>query len=224
VKKDLPFNPIEVDILNSETPQHKVYLDDYWIYKTEVTVAQYRKFCQATTRDRQMPPEPSWGWQENHPVVNVTWGDAAAYAQWAGAALPTEAQWEKAARGSDGRIYPWGNDWDGAKCVNSVGGNRPRGTKPVGSLPTGASPYGCLDMAGNVWEWCADWYDAGYYKTAPTRNPPGPATFTAKVLRGGSLGFFTPVYYRATFRYRDFPAFFGDLFNGFRCVWRSPGQ
>ena len=87
-------------------------------------------------------------------MVNVDWNDANAYAEWAGAALPTEAEWEKAARGTDGRIYPWGNDWDRTKCVNAV-----HSTMPVGSIPAGASPYGCQDMAGNVWQWCADWYD-----------------------------------------------------------------
>jgi len=169
---------------DDERPQHKVFLTGYWIYRTEVTVAQYKKFCQAT--GRVMATDPPWKWQDDHPVVNVFWDDAAAYAQWANAALPTEAQWEKAARGTDSRVYPWGNDWDGEKCQNSVGGKNAGKTAPVGSMPAGASPYGCLDMAGNVWEWCADWYDAGYYKNAPARNPTGPATGTTRVLRGGS--------------------------------------
>jgi len=203
-----------------EKPQHKVYLDGYWIYKTEVTVAQYRKFCQAT--GRQMPPEPEWKWQDTHPIVNVTWDDAAAYAQWAGAALPTEAQWEKAARGPDGRLYPWGNDWDGAKCVNSARGNAPGGTKPVGGMPAGASPYGCLDMAGNVWEWCADWYDGSYYKNTPSGNPTGPATGTARVVRGGSWGNTISDFFRAAGRYRPTPEGRND-YLGFRCVVRSPG-
>jgi len=95
---------------SDEQPEHKVDLDGYWIYQTKVTVAQYRQFCQAT--GRSMPNAPSWGWKDDHPIVSVTWDDATAYAKWAGAALPTEAQWEKAARGTDGRIYPWGNEWD----------------------------------------------------------------------------------------------------------------
>ncbi len=99
---------------DDEHPQHTVDLTGYWIYRTDVTVAQYRKFCTAT--GREMPDAPDWGWQDDHPVVNVDWDDANAYADWAGAALPTEAQWEKAARGTDGRIYPWGNDWDATKC------------------------------------------------------------------------------------------------------------
>jgi formylglycine-generating enzyme required for sulfatase activity len=206
---------------DDEKPQHRVYLDGYWIYQTEVTVAQYRKFCQAM--GRQMPPEPEWKWQDAHPIVNVTWDDAAAYAAWAGAALPTEAQWEKAARGSDGRIYPWGKEWDGAKCVNSVGGNAPGGTKPVGGMPAGVSPYGCLDMAGNVWEWCADWDDDMYYRNAPSRNPTGPATGTMRLLRGGSWRHPYPDFFRAADRDGSSPGDRGD-YGGFRCVLRSPGQ
>ena len=95
--------------------------------------------------------------------------------------LPTEAQWEKAARGTDGRVYPWGDAWDPTKCVNATDS-----THPVGSITAGASPYGALDMAGNVWEWCADWSDPAYYSSAPTHTPPGSATGSGRVLRGGS--------------------------------------
>jgi len=208
-------------VSSDQKPQHKVYLDGYWMYRTEVTVAQYRNFCQVT--GRQMPPEPWWKWQEDHPIVNVNWDDAVAYAKWAGAALPTEAQWEKAARGTDGRQYPWGNDWDGAKCVNSVGGSSPGGTKPVGSCPEGASPYGALDMAGNVWDWCADWYDARYYQSSPAPNPAGPATGHSRVLRGVSWGFNSPGSFRSATRGSGDPSSrSGDY--GFRCVLCSPGQ
>ncbi|MHB1462387.1 MAG: SUMF1/EgtB/PvdO family nonheme iron enzyme [Armatimonadota bacterium] len=169
------------DYPTEERPQSSIYLSGYWIYKNEVTVAQYRQFCQATSRS--MPTEPVWGWQDTHPVVNVTWQDAADYAAWAGAALPTEAQWEKAARGGDARLYPWGNAWDASKCVNY---NNSDTTKPVGSVLSGISLYGCMDMAGNVWEWCADWYGANYYQTAPANNPPGAASGTYRVVRGGS--------------------------------------
>jgi formylglycine-generating enzyme required for sulfatase activity len=195
----------------SEHPQHKVYLDGFWIYKNDVTVAEYRKFCEAT--GRTMPHAPGWGWKDDHPVVNVAWDDAAAYAGWAKVHLPTEAQWEKAARGTDGRIYPWGNDWDKTKA-NSVDSGL-KATTPVGSYPGGASPYGCMDMAGNVWQWCADWYDDKYYANSPAKNPAGPATGTFRVLRGGSWYFSDNC--RSAFRFNFIPS--GRLnFIGFRCV------
>jgi len=199
-----------------EHPQRKVTLDAFYIYKTEVTVAQYRRFCTATKRE--MPPEPAWKWTEDRPIVNVTWSDANDYAQWAGAALPTEAQWEKAARGTDGRLYAWGNKWAEDTSVHSVGK-----TAPVGSCPKGASPYGALDMTGNVWEWCADWYDPDYYATSPLVNPPGPKTGTTRVLRGGSWGFNVPEFFRVTYRNRCSPQCkYGDY--GFRCVYVEPAK
>jgi formylglycine-generating enzyme required for sulfatase activity/triacylglycerol esterase/lipase EstA (alpha/beta hydrolase family) len=205
---------------DKEKPQHKVYLDAYYIYKTEVTVAQYRNFCTAT--GRKMPNAPNWDWQDTNPIVNVTWNDAKAYADWVGAILPTEAQWEKAARGGDGRIYPWGNTWDASKCVNST--NSKNGTKPVGSFPIGASPYGVMDMAGNAWEWCADWYGADYYKKAPAKNPTGPVTGEYRVLRGGSWNYGYYNYCRGAYRLYDGPYDLGNYYGdfGFRCA--SPGQ
>ena len=194
-----------------EEPQHKVTLDNYWIYKNDVTVAQYRKFCSAT--GRTMPDAPPWGWEDDHPVVKVTWDDAAAYAGWAKVHLPTEAQWEKAARGTDGRIYPWGNDWDKTKANSSEGG--PGQTTPVGSYPGGASPYGCLDMAGNVFQWCADWY--GPYDAAATKNPAGPATGDYfRVLRGGSWNYHSDNC-RSAYRNNISPSYW-DITYGFRCV------
>ncbi len=202
-----------------EKPQHKVYLDSYYIYKTEVTVAQYRKFCHATGR-KNMPPKPKWGWIDNHPIVNVSWDDAKAYADWAGVKLPTEAQWEKAARGTDDRIYPWGNKWDAKKCVNYTNSNGI--TKPVGSISAGASPYGCLDMAGNVWEWCWDWYADDYYKNTPIKNPMGPGIGELRVLRGGSwYGNYYISYSRCTFRYNCNPGNYDDD-GGFRCASPVP--
>ncbi len=206
------------DANDNEKPQRKVYLDAYYIYKTEVTVAQYRKFCAATVR--KMPNAPAWGWKENHPVVNVSWNDAKAYADWAGVVLPTEAQWEKAARGTDGRIYPWGNDWDKKKCANYA--NSGEGTQPIGGFPMGASPYGVLDMAGNAWEWCGDRYGETYYKTALAKNPTGPVTGNYRVLRGGSWidgnDYVCRGAYRSIIGY--FPYCY-DGYIGFRCA--SPG-
>ena len=209
-------------VADDEQPPRKVYLDAYYIYKTEVTVAQYRQFC-AETR-RAMPNEPAWGWRENHPVVNVNWKDATAYARWAGATLPTEAQWEKAARGTTGLTYPWGNVWDvgKAQCSSARYGDAD-GPAPVGSFPAGASPFGVLDMAGNVWEWCADWYGEDYYRRAPANNPLGPATGTFRVLRGGSWGNNNSAHFRVSFRRNGDPTF-GNYVFGFRCVSRSPGQ
>jgi serine/threonine-protein kinase len=201
---------------NDETPSHQVYLDGYWIYKTEVTVGQYKKFCAAT--GHQMPRAPSWGWQDTHPIVNVSWDDAQAYCAWAGVKLPTEAQWEKAARGTDGRIYPWGNEFSSSKAWTSESGATH--TAPVGSFPDGASPYGCLDMAGNVWEWCQDWYGKDYYASSPSSNPTGPGYAEGRVLRGGSWNG-NSSFCRCANRNSNDPSFGGYDF-GFRCV--APGR
>ena len=204
--------------VRDERPQRKVYLDGYWMYKTEVTVAQYRKFCEATTRE--MPEAPEWGWKEDHPVVNVSCQDAADYARWAGDSLPPQAQGEKPARGQHGGWLPWRNEWDAGACANSVSWSL-KGTKPVGSCPAGASPYGCVDMAGNAWEWCADWYDEAYYgNEAPSRNPPGPASGGYRVLRGGSWYDVSYGSFRCAYRYYCLPDYRYNN-SGFRCS-RTP--
>ncbi|MHB1460218.1 MAG: SUMF1/EgtB/PvdO family nonheme iron enzyme [Armatimonadota bacterium] len=166
----------------NEWPQRSVYLDGYWIYKYEVTVAQYRQFCLAISRP--MPAEPAWGWQDSYPMVFVDWQNAADYATWAGVKLPTEAQWEKASRCTDGRVYPWGDMLDVTKFVNSS--NSPSSPRPGGSYPSGVSFYGCMDMSGNVYEWCSDWYSVTYYQVAPNTNPLGPASANSRVMRGGA--------------------------------------
>ena len=200
-----------------EKPQHTVYLDAYYIYKNDVTVAQYRRFCAAT--GCRMPTPPKWGWLDDHPVVNVSWKDATQYADWAGTRLPTEAQWEKAARGVDGWIYPWGNDWDAGKaqCSHTEWGDAGK-TAKVGSYPAGASPYGVMDMAGNVWQWCADFYDPNYYVKAMNRNPSGPRDVYGyvHVLRGGSWLEHNAGDFRTTNRYRNTNGGFESF--GFRCV------
>jgi formylglycine-generating enzyme required for sulfatase activity len=175
----------------NEAPLHKVYLDGYWIGKYEVTFAQYDRYCSDIKKEK--PGDEGWG-RENRPVINVSWTEAAAYCQWLSRQtglefkLPTEAQREKAARGNDQRKYPWGSREPGKDLAN-FSGNVGKAT-PVGSYPAGASPYGLLDMAGNVWEWCGDWYEAGYYKNSPQKNPAGPGAGSYRVFRGGGWSSF----------------------------------
>ena len=181
---------------DNEKPVHKVHLERYWIAKTPITNAQYRLFVEAT--GHRAPRH----WEngkiprglESHPVVNVNWHDAMAYCKWLSAVtgeaitLPSEAEWEKAARGSqDKREYPWGDAWKGGRCNSKEYGKKT--TTPVGSFPEGASPYGCLDLVGNVWEWCSDWYNGGEYTGRVgqvVRDPQGPDKGEYKVRRGGS--------------------------------------
>ena len=200
----------------SDNYPHQVTLSGFYIYKDLVTVAQYGKFCSAT--GHKMPEAPSWGWNEDHPIVNVSWNDAQAYCQWAGVRLPTEAEWEKAARGTDGRQYPWGDAFDSSRlqCSKSATGDA-KSTAPVGSFPSGASPYGALDMAGNVLEWCADWYDQDYTKKSNLTNPSGPKSGNVRVLRGGSWYNDIPVIFRASFRDSVDPASW-NFGGGFRCA------
>ena len=186
-----------------------------------VTVAQYRKFAEET--GRWMPERLPYGQSlaDEFPMVYLNWFDARTYAQWAGASLPTEAQWEKAARGTDGRRYPWGNRWDPDLCAHI--GNTSRalkdGTVPVTRFPQGASPYGVMQMAGNMFEWVADWYGHHYYEKAPDRNPTGPEDGTLKVTRGGAWPW-DRRFHRTTYRH-PFPPHvrnYHRMVVGFRCV------
>jgi formylglycine-generating enzyme required for sulfatase activity len=195
-----------------EKPQHRVYLDAFWIDKTPVTVGQYRVFCGATGRTM---PELSYSVRDKEPVWGLTWNDATAYAAWAGKRLPTEAEWEKAARGTDGREYPWGNEWDENTCPDLR-------YEHVGSCPANASPYGVLDMSGTVSQWCADWYGEDYYRISPARNPTGPASGSTHVLRGGSwVHRLLPWHLRCAFRISGDDSVVPAAL-GFRCV-RSAG-
>lgn len=186
----------------AELPQRKVYLDAYEIDKYEVTTVQFLKFVLASNRDPLIDWQYDGGnFQEtmaSHPVMHVSWFDADAYCKWAGKRLPTSAEWEKAARGEDGRIFPWGNEPAGLSRANfgRTGLSGPVRDRPerlllyppiisVDKYENGASPYGVFQMAGNVAEWTADWYDPNYYKKAPDRNPKGPEKGTQRAFRGG---------------------------------------
>ncbi len=184
-----------------ERPQHRLVLNAFHVDKYEVTNGQYRQFL-STVREGghsscdpgepngkdHTPDASSWNWGTlsgvEQPVVNVDWYDAAAYCARAGKRLPTEAAWEKAARGTDGRIYPWGGSWDASRANSSVA--RLRSTVDVGSYPDGASPYGAEDVAGNVWEWVRDWYGERSYDETVAQDPAGPSSGTYRIIRGGS--------------------------------------
>jgi formylglycine-generating enzyme required for sulfatase activity len=210
---------------DDEQPQRRVHLSGYWVGRTEVTNAQYQRFVRET--GHAAPPhwqgEQVWARLPGFPVIWASWDDARTYCEWAGGRLPAEAEWEKAARGTDGRRYPWGNEWDvgGVRRCNFWSDRQADDgyleASPVGSYPAGASPYGCLDMAGNGEEWCTDWYDAEYYQTAPERDPKGPAQGDCRSVRGGYWGS-SPRGVRCATRYPY--AALGDTYNfiGFRCA------
>ena len=240
-----------------EELEHKVWLDAFWVYQTEVTNAQFATFVDDTgyvTKAEELGWSMLWNastssgtsWRspegpytnidgkEDYPVVHISWDDAKAYCKWAGGRLPTEAEWEKAARGTDKRTFPWGEDAVTGQKANFcdvnctvTGADRNEddgyaGIAPVGTYPEGASPYGALDMAGNVWEWVSDLYSWNYYNKSPYKNPPGPTaeeSESSRCERGGSW-YNVESYMRASRRGRNNPDA-TDFISGFRCI-RSP--
>jgi formylglycine-generating enzyme required for sulfatase activity len=201
-----------------EKPQHTPHLDAYWIDQTEVTNAMYARCVETGACTAPMHSAPyKLPEYAQHPVFGVTWFQAQEYCLWAGRRLPTEAEWEKAARGTDGRRYPWGNAAPDLNLLNF--GKLIGDTSEVGSYPAGASPYGALDMAGNVWEWVSDGYRADYYAHSPEVNPPGGASANQRVVRGGAWG----VDARAVRVANRFWAFPGrNDTDGFRCALSAP--
>jgi len=202
-----------------EKSPHPVYLDAFYIDQTEVTNAMYAKCvaagkCQAPLSPGSNTRSSYYGTAQfaNYPVIHVSWNDATAYCQWAGGDLPTEAQWEKATLVVTPRPYPWGPETPDASRLNF--NQNVVDTTEVGKYPTGASFYGALDMAGNVWEWVADWYDS--YPSSPARNPTGPSSGTYRVLRGGGWNI-EAAFVRASGRIWNFPDNRG-VFGGFRCA------
>jgi formylglycine-generating enzyme required for sulfatase activity len=207
-----------------EKPQHPVYLDAFWMDQSEVSNRQYAQ-CQAeggcvrdmrsgdsslTRTDYLGNPE-----YDTYPTLIYLVQDAEEYCAWAGRRLPSEAEWEKAARGPDGRLYPWGNE--NLNCEYANYGNCVGDTAAAGSHPAGAGPYGALHMSGNVWEWVSDWYDPDYYPAAPARNPSGPAAGEYKIRRGGGWRSLDD-HLRLTNRASGAPKHYFDGQMGFRCA------
>jgi formylglycine-generating enzyme required for sulfatase activity len=206
--------------LEDERPAHKPWLATFSIDLHEVTTAQYARFLSATARSAP------WQWETvdltrhgDRPVIGVDWTDADAYCGWKGKRLPTEAEWEKAARGTDGRLYPWGNQVPGKDLANFALGARfsySQVLMPAQSYEPGKSPYGVLQMAGNVYEWVQDWYGTNYYDVSPDRNPAGPDQGQFKVLRGGSWSDLPK--YLLTYGRFKLPPETKNSYTGFRCA------
>jgi formylglycine-generating enzyme required for sulfatase activity len=226
-----PFTMGSNDGLPNERPEHTVTLDAYYIDQYEVTLSLYRKFLNA---EKQEPPltwdDEAASTVGNRPAIGIKWKSAAAYCQWAGKRLPTEAEWEKAARGTDRRRYPWG---DMQPFVDIANYNRGVWVSEAITLMAvtsgiegmsvrhglkegGRSPYGVFHMAGNAAEWVADWYERDYYRKSPGKNPPGPSTGEKRVLRGGSWAD-VPSALSVTARFSAEPDF-EDRTMGFRCA------
>ena len=208
---------------DDESPQHTIEMDAFRIARTETTNRDFAGCvaagaCRALQSDGSATRQRYYSAEEyaEFPVVNVSWEDAVDFCEWVGGRLPTEAEWEKAARGANGSLYPWGDE--APSCALANFNNCVGDTTAVGAYPSGASPYGALDMAGNVWEWVADWYGSDYYAVVPNANPPGPSSGEGRVFRGGAWDDEAGLLRAA---YRD--AYLDRSFNlalvGFRCAW-----
>jgi serine/threonine protein kinase len=200
----------DMDAAADQKPAHEVYLDAFWLYQTEVTNQEYRMCIEAGSCSGSLDRFI----EDTYPAVFINWDQAKNYCEWAGGRLPTEAEWEKAARGTDMRKYPWGDQSPNCDLANFQGCLS--AASEVGRYTAGASPFGALDLAGNVWEWVSDWVDENYYSKSPMRNPPGPNDGTFKIVRGGSWTFEDEGLVTSS-RYWIYP----DLSSsdiGFRCV------
>ena len=208
------------DALEDEKPQHEVWLNRFEMDRTEVTTGHYAEFLASATH-----PAP-WQWEsvdlsqhDDRPVIGVSWFDAEAYCRWRGKRLPTEAEWEKAARGTDGRLFPWGNQNPREALANFGLGARfsySQVLAPVERYEQGRSPYGLSQMAGNVGEWVADWYGSAYYETGSRRNPSGPEVGSFRVVRGGSWSDLPK--YLLTYGRFKLPPETRNSYTGFRCA------
>ncbi len=219
------------DNWNDEKPYRKIYIDKFYIDKYEATVEDYRR-CVKAGKCKKLPnyrgkAGRACNWQHkdrlNHPINCIDWNDANTFCEWAGKRLPTEAEWEKAARGTDGRKFPWGNQdvsceyasFHEKDSINSADWGCGTGiTSPVGSRPKGASPYGVMDMAGNANEWVSGWYFDDYYRKAPRKNPPGAESGLSRTARGGAFNDYAYAI-RATYR-NAYPV--ADQYRGVRCA------
>jgi formylglycine-generating enzyme required for sulfatase activity len=198
-----------------EQPQREVFVSEFLIDKTEVTWRQYKKFAEA--EGKSLPPEPLWGALGNYPVSSTIWSEAQNYCRWAGGRLPSEAEWEKSARGVDGRVYSWGDKWNPTRC-NSIAGGEHR-PEAVGSFPNCVSPYGVLDMSGSLWEWIDDYYDKNYYIQNEAENPRGPEFGQERVKRGSNW-MNHPMTFKVAFRAKSSPTW-RNVHHGFRCMQDS---
>ncbi len=233
---EVPAGPFVRGIPNGtdNSPERTINLKRYFIDQTEVTNEQFAEFVNATgyqtffeslgrTSNIWRLPQAGATYQDrlDHPVVFVVWEDALAYCNWAGKRLPTEAEWEKAARGPDANFFPWGNNFDGTLSNTALNPNAGRSTLPVGSFPEGASVYGALDMSGNVWELIHDLYSATYFTNSPDADPPGPVDGVNHVTRGGGWRNNQEIHVSSVFRDQATNDF-GDDMTGFRCAQDAP--